>query len=246
MRTFGLIGKRLDYSFSPGYFSQKFKTNKIKDAEYRLFPLNRIEEVLKLKEIKSLKGFNVTIPYKSEIIPFLDKVDRSARVIGAVNTVKLNRGKWIGYNTDVYGFKKSLQGFYLGKKPKRALILGTGGASKAVKYVLDELAISSKFVSRNKAYNRFSYDDMSHKRLSYYRLIINTTPLGTYPKIEEAPNINSENLTPEHLIYDLVYNPEKTLFLDRAEARGCRIKNGLEMLHLQADRAWEIWNKTSN
>lgn len=239
---FGLIGRNISYSFSKGYFTKKFQDANLSGYSYENFDLHRIEEFTKLLQTtKNLKGINVTIPYKEEIIPFLTELDKTADKIGAVNTLKFTKNGLIGYNTDSYGFEKSLVPL-LKKQHKKALILGTGGASKAVAHVLGELGISYLFVSRNPKENQISYQDLSQNILETYSLIINCSPLGTYPNIEAKPEIPYQHITPSHLLYDLIYNPEKTAFLMEGEKRGASIYNGLAMLQLQAEKAWEIWN----
>ncbi len=242
MEIYGLIGKTLKHSFSKTYFEQKFKDQKIENTEYRNFEFQNIDEVrVKLSEVKELKGLNVTIPYKSSIIPFLDELDDIAEKIEAVNTIKIDDdGKWIGFNTDVYGFSTSLKPF-LTNLHEKALILGTGGASKAVEYALKQLNISVVKVSRTKGKTDLTYADLNENVFKACKLIINTSPLGTWPNVEESPDIPYNLLTPEHLVYDLIYNPEKTLFLKQAESAGAIIMNGLNMLKLQAEKSWEIW-----
>lgn len=244
MKVYGLVGKTLKHSFSKAYFEQRFKDLKIDDVEYRNFEYERIEEVKgELSEIKDLKGLNVTNPYKTSIIPYLDKVDEIATKIGAVNTIRIeNDGRWTGYNTDVYGFSTSLKPF-LTNRHEKALILGTGGASKAVEYTLRQLNISVVKVSRTKEEADLTYADLNENVFNACKLIINTTPLGTWPNVKDLPDIPYDLLTSEHLVYDLIYNPEKTLFLKRAELAGATIMNGLNMLKLQAERSWEIWNR---
>jgi len=243
MEVYGLIGKSLEHSFSKTYFGQKFKDQDIESVEYRNFEFEHIDEVkLKLSEIKDLNGLNVTIPYKTTIIPFLDEMDEISEKIGAVNTIKItDEGRWIGYNTDVYGFSTSLKPF-LTNKHEKALILGTGGASKAVEYALRQLNISVVKVSRTKEKADLTYGDLNEYVLKACKLIINTSPLGTWPNVEESPDIPFVFLSPEHLVYDLIYNPEKTFFLEQAESAGATIMNGLNMLRLQAEKSWEIWN----
>ena len=243
MEVYGLIGKTLKHSFSKTYFEQKFKNQKIEDVEYCNFEFEHIDEVkLQLSEIKDLNGLNVTIPYKTTIIPFLDEMDEISEKIGAVNTIKItDEGRWIGYNTDVYGFSTSLKPF-LTNKHEKALILGTGGASKAVEYALRQLNISVVKVSRTKEKADLTYGDLNEYVLKACKLIINTSPLGTWPNVEESPDIPFVFLSPEHLVYDLIYNPEKTFFLEQAESAGATIMNGLNMLRLQAEKSWEIWN----
>src|SRR5690606_29981621 len=243
MKQYGLIGKTLSHSFSKKYFEEKFKRENI-NAVYENFELNDISQVEGLFSIHSkLCGLNVTIPYKEQIIPYLDEVDEQAQKIGAVNTIYIDKeiGKMKGYNTDVYGFKQSLKPF-LENQHQRALILGTGGASKAVAYVLNELGITTAFVSRTpQLENQLSYDELNENILASFLLIVNTTPLGTFPNVDEKPIINYDAITPNHLLYDLVYNPVETAFLKEGKKRGALTINGEQMLQLQAEKAWEIW-----
>lgn len=243
MRKFGLIGKNISYSFSENYFTKKFKTEHIKDASYTTFDINALEELKTLLKDKDLKGLNVTIPYKETIIPYLDKLNSKSAQINAVNTIKINKkGNLKGYNTDYYGFKKSLEPL-LEDHHKKALILGTGGASKAIAFALDRLKISYKLVSRKPQQDMLSYKDITKALLTKYQIIINCTPLGTFPAITKCPEIPYNGLSSQHLLYDLIYNPDETEFLKRGKKQGAKIKNGLEMLELQAEKAWEIWNK---
>ena len=243
MKQYGLIGKTLSHSFSKKYFEEKFKRENI-NAVYENFELNDISHVEGLFSIHSnLCGLNVTIPYKEQIIPYLDEVDEQAQKIGAVNTIYIDKetGKMKGYNTDVYGFKQSLKPF-LENQHQRALILGTGGASKAVAYVLNELGITTAFVSRTpQLENQLNYDELNENILASFLLIVNTTPLGTFPNVDEKPTINYDAITPNHLLYDLVYNPAETAFLKEGKKRGALTINGEQMLQLQAEKAWEIW-----
>lgn len=243
MKQYGLIGKTLSHSFSKKYFEEKFKRENI-NAVYENFELNDISQVEGLFSIHSnLCGLNVTIPYKEQIIPYLDEIDEQAQKIGAVNTIYIDKeiGKMKGYNTDVYGFKQSLKPF-LENQHQRALILGTGGASKAVAYVLNELGITTAFVSRTlQLENQLSYDELNENILASFLLIVNTTPLGTFPNVDEKPTINYDAITPNHLLYDLVYNPAETSFLKEGKKRGALTINGEQMLQLQAEKAWEIW-----
>lgn len=246
-RLFALIGKNISYSFSRGYFSNKFEELQLRHHEYVNFDLQDISELSqKIKEHKAcLKGMNVTIPYKLDIFKYLNEIDKVAEEIGAVNTIKItNEGKLIGFNTDAYGFKKSLEPL-LKSHHKKALILGTGGASKAVAYVLNELGIGFQLVSRvkNEEIKTISYEDLDKNCMLEHSIIINCTPLGTHPNVEDAPNIPYEMVTDKHILYDLIYNPEETTFLKRGKMKGATIKNGLEMLEQQAEKAWEIWNK---
>jgi shikimate dehydrogenase len=243
MTIYGLVGKSLKHSFSKGYFEQKFKDQSIENTEYRNFEFEHIDDVKeKLSDIQELKGLNVTIPYKTSIIPFLDGMDEVSEKINAVNTIKIDDGKWIGFNTDVYGFSTSLKPF-LTNQHEKALVLGTGGASKAVMFALKQLNVPVIKVSRTKGKADLTYADLNKNVFKFCKLIINTTPLGTWPNIEESPDIPYNLLTPEHLVYDLIYNPEKSLFLKQAESAGATIMNGLNMLKLQAEKSWEIWNR---
>ena len=238
---FGLLGRNISYSFSQGYFTQKFKDLGLNGYSYENFDIQRIEELEMVLSQSDIKGLNVTIPYKEEVIPFLDELDAKAEKIGAVNTINITKNGLKGFNTDAYGFQKSLEPFLKAHHTK-ALILGTGGASKAVRFVLDELGIANTYVSRQKKAGQFSYDELDKEVIEGHTLIINCTPLGTYPNIAEKPNIPYQFLNKDHLLYDLIYNPEKTTFLALGEAHGASICNGLQMLKLQAEKAWEIWN----
>ncbi len=243
MNQYGLIGYPLTHSFSKKYFSDKFEAEGIENHDYHLFPIERIDDLPHLlSSFDNLKGLNVTIPYKEYVLDFLDEIDESAADIGAVNTIKIVDGKLKGYNTDVYGFEIALLNLLGDAKIDNALILGTGGAAKACAYVLGRLDIPFKYVSRTKKPDQFTYEELSKEVIENHHLIINTTPLGTYPKVETYPNIPYNNLSPEHYLYDLVYNPEEPEFLRRGKEQGASIKNGLEMLHLQAEKAWEIWS----
>jgi len=246
MRTFGLIGKKLSHSFSPTFFANKFRQEGIQDAQYLAFELDTIDsfpQLVKARDYK-LSGLNVTIPYKEQIIPFLDELDAGARAVGAVNTIAFQNGKMVGYNTDIYGFRASLLASL--KKVeishKKALILGTGGAAKAVEYVLQQLDWQYQYVSRSARPNVWTYEEVAQQQLRNFPLIVNTTPLGMYPNVNTCPNLNYHQLGSNHLLYDLVYNPEETLFLKKGKAQDAHVKNGLEMLHLQALKAWDIWN----
>ncbi|MFK5958132.1 MAG: shikimate dehydrogenase [Lutibacter sp.] len=241
---FGLIGKNISYSFSKKYFTEKFKNLSLNSYRYTNYDLPEIEEfpfVIYQRE-DEFKGFNVTIPYKQSIIKYLDDIDADAQKIGAVNTIKITKeNKIIGYNTDVYGFQKSLEPLLL-KHHKKALILGTGGASKAVAFALSKLGIKYEFVSRSVAENTYLYSILNQQIMEEYTIIINCTPLGTFPNVGETPNIPYEFITNKHLLFDLIYNPSETKFLKEGKKRGAIIKNGLEMLELQAEKSWEIWN----
>jgi shikimate dehydrogenase len=248
-RIFGLVGFPLTHSFSKTYFTNKFEKEGIKNTQYELFPLDHIEQFPSLiHQNPEIKGLNVTIPYKESIIEFLDELDESASAVGAVNVIKVVDGKLIGYNSDVFGFEQSLMRFMDVSQDQfhyhEAFVLGTGGASKAVTYVLRKLKMPYFMVSRKEsrdAYPYFVLNDIfivSRKP----KLIINTTPLGMFPAIDLAPKLPYKMLTDKDLVFDLVYNPEETLMMQRAKAQGAKVKNGLEMLHLQAEKAWEIWN----
>lgn len=236
MRTFGLLGKCLEHSFSASYFNEKFYKEGI-DAEYLSFELENIQDFKTLIQKKQLSGLNVTIPYKESIIPLLDDLSNEAKIIGAVNTVQFINEKTIGHNTDFIGFSNSIKPLLEGRKS--ALILGNGGAAKAVKYALDLLNIDSKTVNRKTSFN---YSDITKQTTDYYSIIINTTPLGTYPDTMKFPKIPYENLNSKHLLFDLIYNPSETKFLQYGKGKGATIKNGLEMLQIQAEESWNIWN----
>jgi len=245
MRTFGLIGFPLSHSFSQKYFTEKFQRESISDCEFRNFSIEDIGMLPSIiKNTPTLQGMSVTIPHKQNVIRFLDRVDEAAKKIGAVNCIKISQKpggsqQLTGYNTDVFGFEKSLKPL-LRPHHRKALILGTGGASKAVAFVLDSSGITFKIVSRTKG--DLSYAEMNQKIMEEYSLIINTTPVGMFPDINQCPDIPYEFLSPKHLLYDLTYNPAETLFLKKGKENGTAIKNGLEMLQLQAEKAWEIWN----
>jgi len=242
---FGLVGRNISYSFSRGYFSDKFEQEKLSDYKYVNFDIQAIEDFPKVihKFKFRLKGLNVTIPYKQDVFDYLDKIDKVAKKVGAVNTIKVTKkGNLKGFNTDVVGFRDSIKPF-LQPHHKRALILGTGGASKAVAFVLKDLGIKYLKVSRNpQGKKEIRYTDLDQKLLNKYTIIINCTPLGTFPQVEQKPNLPYQFLGKNHLLYDLIYNPEKTAFLKEGEDRGAQIKNGLEMLELQAEESWRIWN----
>lgn len=244
MRKFGLIGKNISYSFSKSYFTKKFEIESIKDASYDNFDLVSLEEFSSILEKNpEIKGLNVTIPYKEEIIKYLSELSKKAKKIGAVNTIEIKENGWLkGYNTDCYGFKKSIDPF-LKKHHKKALILGTGGASKAIAFVLHELDIKYKFVSRTKSSRSLTYSDLNSDILRDYTVIINCSPVGTFPNVQECPDIPYQHLSQKHLLYDLIYNPSETLFLRNGKEMGAKTSNGLKMLELQAEKAWKIWNQ---
>ncbi|AFL81748.1 shikimate 5-dehydrogenase [Aequorivita sublithincola DSM 14238] len=242
MSKFGLAGKNISYSFSKTFFSEKFESEDLPHS-YENFDISSIEFFPKIiSETPDLKGLNVTIPYKQEVISYLHSLDKEAEKIGAVNTIKiLKDNKLKGYNTDHFGFQKSLEAL-LPLQQKTALILGTGGASKAVAYALEKLGFSFKFVSRSKVMNTLNYEDLNKSILDNHLLIINCTPLGTFPNITDCPPIPYQFLTKNHLLFDLIYNPAETEFLKRGKLQGAKTSNGLKMLELQAEKAWEIWN----
>lgn len=242
MKTYGLIGNPVSHSFSEKYFTEKFEREKI-DAEYKTFKLENITELQDLvRKEKKLNGLNVTIPYKEQVIPFLDEVEDQAKNIGAVNTIAFKNGRRIGYNTDCFGFMKSL--FPLVEKHHtHALILGTGGAAKAVAQALRSLGIEFKMVSRQPSENQLGYPDVTEEILSEYLLVVNCTPLGTFPNVNESPKIPYHALTNRHLLYDLTYNPPVTQFLAQGQMQNCKIFNGQKMLEYQAEQSWKIWNE---
>ena len=241
---FGLLGKNIAYSFSKKYFTKKFNTENL-NHQYENIDLDNIDNLTAflLKNKTNLKGFNVTIPYKQDVFQFLDQIDTVAQEIGAVNCVKIIVNQHLkGFNTDAYGFEQSILPL-LKKRHKKALILGTGGASKAVAYTFNKLQIEYKFVSRNPQKNQLSYSSLTKDIIKEYKVIVNTTPLGTKGKSEdECANIPYQYIGKNHLLYDLIYNPKKTLFLKKGKKKGAKTKNGLKMLKLQADKSWEIWN----
>jgi shikimate dehydrogenase len=247
MKRFGLLGKTLSHSFSKKYFTEKFEKLGLSDHRYELFEIPQISDFPTLiAQNAPLSGMNVTIPYKELVMPFLDNLDISAQKVGAVNVIKFaESGKLIGYNSDYYGFKNSLVNslkHYDLDMPKAGLVLGTGGASKAVFAALNDLAIDCKIVSRDSSKADFSYDDLHELQINNAMLIVNASPLGTYPNIKEFPAIPYHLLTEKHLLFDLVYNPEITTFMKKGLEKGAKTVNGLEMLHLQAEKAWDIWN----
>lgn len=240
MRRYGLVGNRISYSFSKGYFTQKFTQMGIKDTVYDNFDLDDISEITVLLKNPQIKGLNVTIPYKEAVIPYIDRLHPVADEIGAVNTISFSGDQVVGHNTDALGFKLSLMPL-LKDSIKKALVLGTGGASKAVLHVLEELNIRVTNVSRSGNKGDITYDDLTTQVINHHKLIVNTTPVGTFPNISLKPALPYEGLTSEHVLYDLVYNPLKTAFLEEGFNRGATISNGIRMLELQAEAAWEIW-----
>ncbi len=243
MPNFGLIGKNISYSFSKTHFTEKFETEGI-TYTYENFDIDAISQFPSiLKNNPDLLGLNVTIPYKQDIIPYLDELNPTALEIGAVNTIKITKsGKLIGYNTDHYGFEKSIHPL-LKPHHDKALILGTGGASKAIAYALKQLNIPYNFVSRETNYNaKFVYEDLTEAIIISHPIIINCTPIGTHPNVNECPNIPYDAISKDHLLYDLIYNPIQTKFLVCGEIKNATISNGFSMLELQAEKAWDIWS----
>ena len=243
-KQFGLVGKNIDYSFSRDYFTQRFRNDNLPGFTYENFDIQNVTDFPAIiKNNRDLAGLNVTTPYKESVIPFLDKISQKVTQIGAVNVIRFTaNGKLKGYNSDYYGFKKSLEPLLL-PHHKKALILGTGGASKAIAFALEELDILYTFVSREAGSGLIDYNRINATTFDNYQIIINCTPLGTSPDTKAFPPIPYEYFTDKHLAYDLIYNPTETQFLKKAKKKGAIIKNGLEMLSLQAEKAWKIWNK---
>lgn len=255
-KQYGLIGYPLGHSFSKSYFTEKFDREKIEGVHYESYPIESIDDLPKLiVENPNLKGLNVTIPYKQSVMQYLDELDETAEGIGAVNCIKIEddvsgstkikNKKLVGYNTDAFGFRQSIKPF-LESQHEKALILGTGGASKAIEYVLEKIGINCYFVSRNKNAtkpNSLSYEEVTAEVLKQFKLIVNCSPIGTFPNINEAPNIPYKYLSSAHLLYDLVYNPSTTKFMSHGIEKGATAINGLSMLKQQAEEGWRVWNK---
>lgn len=242
-KTYGLVGKSISYSFSEKYFTEKFKKDKIQNCTYKNFDLNNIKDLVSILKENDLKGLNITIPYKEQVLSYLDEIEDNAKLIGAINTIKINKDKTLtGYNTDFIGFINTLRP-HINSNCKKALILGTGGASKAIEYGLKKLNIESKKISRNKKKGDLTYLEIDSDLIKEYQIIINTTPLGTYPDIENYPDIPYKYLTKKHICYDLIYNPDETTFLRKSKKKGAITINGLRMLEIQAEESWKIWNK---
>lgn len=240
MKKYGLIGKTLSHSFSKLFFEDFFRKNQI-DAKYFNIELNNIDEIDKLFT-SHYNGLNVTIPFKEKIIPFLDELSEEANSVGAVNTIQFKSGKKIGYNTDIFGFKNSVKPF-ITNRHERAVIFGTGGSSKAVNFVLNSIGIDVIFISRNpKNENEFSYNNINEDMINSCKMLVNCTPIGTYPNIDEQFNLPYNHLSEDHLVVDLTYNPSKTILLKKAEEKGAVILNGYNMLKEQALKSWSIWN----
>ncbi len=242
-KVFGLLGRNISYSFSKGYFTQKFKELSLDDHLYRNFDIQNIDELEgELKRFPELRGMNVTIPYKQEVMGHLDDLSPLAEAIGAVNTIQFtSEGKRIGHNTDFFGFRDSLLPL-LQPIHQKALILGTGGASKAVAHMFETEGIPFQFVSRTKKEGQLTYSALDENTIASYQIIVNCTPLGTFPNIEDRPKLPYQFITDSHLLYDLIYNPAETTFLKRGREKGAIVINGLRMLELQAEKSWEIWN----
>jgi shikimate dehydrogenase len=244
-KVFGLIGLTVSHSFSKAFFDEKFFREELRDHHYELFPMDNISEIESLiRDTKGLSGLNVTLPYKEIVTKYLDEIDPVAKKIGAVNVIKFQEGKRIGYNTDSEAFRETLVKWLPKRKSIHALVLGTGGSSKAVQVALNKLKINFKVVSRESKKGDYTYEEITGKPeiITQSSLIINTTPLGMHPNTDAMPPIDYEYITKDHYVYDLIYNPARTLFLQKAEMRGATIKNGLEMLHVQAEKSWSIWN----
>jgi shikimate dehydrogenase len=243
-KRFGLVGKNINYSFSKKYFTEKFSVSLFDDCTYENFDIPSISEFSEIiSKNPDIKGLNVTIPYKETIIPYLHKLSKNAAQIGAVNVIKITKKEKLkGYNSDYYGFQKALKPL-LEIHHKKALILGTGGAAKAVAFALDKLGILSTFVSREANENTIDYNRINATTFDNYQIIINCTPLGTSPNLKEFPPISYDYFTNKHIAFDLIYNPEETVFLKKAKKKGAIIKNGYDMLVFQAEKSWKIWNK---
>ncbi|WP_341666313.1 shikimate dehydrogenase [Blattabacterium cuenoti] len=245
-RIYGLIGKNIQYSFSRKFFIEKFKQESIFNADYEIFDIPKIEDVSLIFQNPYLKGCNVTIPYKTSIIPFLTQIMPEAKSIGSVNVVKITNKCRIGLNTDVLGFECSFKKKFKqikNQKNFKALILGTGGVSKTISFVLEKLKIPYQYISRKKNTGVLVYEDINQNLLNEYKIIINCTPIGTYPNINSCPSLPYQYVSSEHYFYDLVYNPDKSLFLKKAEKKGALIQNGLDMFYFQAEESWKIWKK---
>ena len=243
MKLYGLVGYPLGHSFSKKYFTDKFKNAAFENVAYENFETTNLAELkATLSKDKRLKGLNVTIPYKSQIIGYLDDCDPVVKKLDACNCIRISKGHWTGYNTDVIGFEKSFRKKLLSHHT-HALVLGTGGSSKAVRFVLEKLGIAYLLVSREKTgSNIISYDQVDKALLEKYTVVINTTPAGMYPNVDEYPKLEYEAVTSRHYLFDLIYNPSKTIFLQRGEEQGAVTENGYEMLVEQAEESWRIWN----
>lgn len=242
MDKYGIIGNPLGHSFSRGFFTEKFLREEI-DAEYINFPIPSAQHLLEvLKDNPELRGLNVTIPYKTDVIPLLDELSDEAREIGAVNVIQVRNGHLKGFNSDIIGFTRSIEPLLL-PHHRKALILGTGGASRAIRVGLSRLGLEWKYVSRTPREGMFTYEDVTPELIREYEVIVNCSPVGMFPHIDESPALPYEAMTESNLLYDLVYNPDETQFMRLGAEHGAVVKNGLEMLHLQAIASWEFWNE---
>ena len=241
MKTYGLIGRNLSHSFSQKYFQKKFSKERIKDCQYLNFELNDISTLRKLVQKNDIKGLNITIPYKEKVIPFLDEITKQAYKIGAVNTIQIKGNKLIGHNTDIFGFEQSITPLLNGRNT--AIILGNGGASKAIQFVLIKKNINFKVFSRKL---KLKFSDITEEIIRKNEIIINATPLGMHPNSNTFANLPYNAINTKHLLYDLVYNPEESQFLKKGRRMGAQIKNGIQMLNLQAKESWKIWNLSLN
>ena len=237
MTNFGLIGEKLEHSFSKDFFTKKFERLNLIDYKYQNFEIKNINEIINIININNLKGLNITTPFKSDTLKIIDDIDEHAKNIGSINTLRISNRKIKGYNTDYIGFQNSIQ--HLIGKRKKALILGNGGSSKAIQYALKNLNVNYKIVSRS---GNLNYQNLTKEDIITNKIIINTTPLGMYPNINQFPKIPYHVLSKEHLVYDLIYNPEETIFLKKSKEMKCTVKNGFEMLKIQAEESWKIWN----
>jgi len=240
-KIYGLIGKNIDYSFSKNFFSKKFRKENI-NSKYLNFDIQNISEFKSVISDKNISGLNVTIPYKEDVIKYIDEISSDAKSIGAVNTIKISNNKLTGYNTDHIGFTKSIEKIDEFKNIESALILGSGGASKAIQFALDNMNIKYTIVSRSNSIKCINYNQVSEKIIKNHKLIINCAPLGTFPEVEKCPELEYRFLSPFNILFDLVYNPKQSSFLSKGVKAGCKIKNGLEMLEIQAIESWKIWN----
>ena len=243
IKRYGLIGRNIAYSFSRGYFNRKFETENLENCTYENFDLNEIQELNKILTKKNICGLNVTTPFKREVVPFLDRLSPTAEKMNAVNTIKFHEdGTISGHNTDVYGFEKSLLET-VSIPPKKALILGTGGASSAVAFVMKKLNIEFSYISRSAGANAIEYNKVDEKVMNEHHLIINASPVGTFPDTQLVPQLPYSFLNNDHVLFDLIYNPPETRFLQEGKKRGCRTLNGQKMLEYQAEKSWQIWNQ---
>ncbi len=241
MIRLGLVGKKLSHSFSKTYFEDKWEKAKITGYSYDLFELARINEIRELLHSENLLGLNITVPYKEAVIPFLTEVDESAQKVGAVNVIKITSSSITGFNSDYYGFQQSMINWGVLGKIENCLVLGTGGGSRAVIAVLKNMNKEVQLVSRSSSDEHLTYQDLLNVEMKDFQLIVNATPVGMFPQFDSTPDLPYGELTEKHCLYDLVYNPEETMFMKLGQERGAKVKNGLEMLHLQAERSWQIW-----